>query len=316
MQVCQHFTLEQFMRKKSISSISVWFDNKFKYLAVVPLLTILLLLVAAPVVQLVSTSFSKVGFVSGGLSFTSVGWSNYLEAFSDEVALRSLANTTVLALVSVSVETVIAVILALSVGYVKRGRGNMLFRTVFIFPMLLPPIAIGVMWLMILDFNYGLLNSVLSLFNIAGPAWLANHSLAFPSIIVVDIWHWTSFVFLIVLAGVEMLPHELSESARIDGASERQIVWKILLPLLKPIITVAIITRLIFAFKVYEQIYLLTDGGPGNRTEVISSYIMRVFFNQNRMGYAASLAVLTLLFIAVVIGTLFILQKALIKERS
>jgi len=182
--------------------------------------------------------------------------------------------------------------------------------------MLLPPIAIGVMWLMIYDFNYGVLNAILGFFGIAGPAWLANPNLAFPSIIVVDIWHWTSFVFIIVLAGVETLPHELSESARIDGATEFQIIRKILLPLLKPIILMAAVTRTIFAFKVYEQIHLLTDGGPGNRTEVISSYIMRVYFIENRMGYASALSVLTLVFIALLIFGFSRIQKLITKEQD
>lgn len=289
-------------------------DDLFKYLAMVPLIAILLLLVIAPVGQLIATSFSRVRFVSGGVNFSPVGLENYRNALQDQVAVRALLNTTALAIISVSIETVLAVILAISVGYVRRG--NIFFRTVFIFPMLLPPIAIGVMWLMILDFNYGVLNAVLTFIGISGPAWLAHPRLAFPSIILVDIWHWTSFVFLIVLAGVETLPHELSESARIDGASEWQIIWRIILPLLRPIILVAVITRTIFAFKVFEQIYLLTDGGPGNRTEVVSSYIMRVFFNQNRMGYAAALSVLTLIFITILVSIFFFGQSVLTRERG
>lgn len=290
------------------------FDDLFKYLALLPLIAILVLLVIMPVGQLILTSFSRVRFVSGGIEFSPIGLENYRNALQDQVAFRALINTTALAIISVTIETILAVTLAISVGYVRRG--NAIFRTVFIFPMLLPPIAIGVMWLMILDFNYGVLNGVLSFFGIMGPAWLAHPSLAFPSIVVVDIWHWTSFVFLIVLAGVETLPHELSESARIDGATEGQIIWQIILPLLRPIILVAVITRTIFAFKVYEQIYLLTDGGPGNRTEVVSSYIMRVFFNQNRMGYAAALSVLTLIFITLLIGTVYSLQNAFNRDKE
>jgi multiple sugar transport system permease protein len=291
-----------------------WIDDNFKFIALAPIILVLVILVLMPVGRLFSTSFSEVKFVSGGLLFNPIGFGNYRNAFKDAVAARALLNTTLLAIISVSVEVVIAVVLALSVGYIKRG--NTFFRTIFIFPMLLPPIAIGVMWLMIYDFNYGVLNSVLAFFGMKGPAWLASNTLAFPSIIVVDIWHWTSFVFLIVLAGVETLPHELSESGRIDGATEFQIVRKIQLPILRPIIMTAIVTRTIFAFKVYEQIYLLTDGGPGNRTEVISSYIMRVYFNENRMGYASALSVLTLIFIAVLVFAFNQLQKRVFVEKG
>lgn len=291
-----------------------WIDDNFKYIALAPIILVLVFLVLMPVGRLFSTSFSEVKFVSGGLLFNPVGFENYLHAFNDSVAARALMNTTLLAIISVTIEVLLAVVLALSVGYIKRG--NTFFRTIFIFPMLLPPIAIGVMWLMIYDFNYGVLNSVLAFLGVKGPAWLASNSLAFPSIIVVDIWHWTSFVFLIVLAGVETLPHELSESGRIDGATEFQIVRKIQLPILRPIIMTAIVTRTIFAFKVYEQIYLLTDGGPGNRTEVISSYIMRVYFNENRMGYASALSVLTLIFIAVLVFVFNQLQKRVFVEKG
>lgn len=289
-------------------------DNQFKYIALVPLLVMLALLVITPVSQLIGMSFSKAGFAAGGISFSPIGLENYKTAVRDPVAIRSLWNTAVLAVVGVTFQTIIAVTLALLVGY--AAKGNFFYRTVFIFPMLLPPIAIGVMWLMIYNFNYGVLNQVLSWFGISGPPWLAHPQLAFPAIIVTDIWHWTSFVFLIVLAGVETLPHELSESARIDGAKEKQIVRHILLPLLKPIIIVAVVTRLIFAFKVYERIYLLTDGGPGNRTEVITSYIMRVYFEHNRLGYAASLSVLTLLIIIGVIAVFFIFQRVVTQGRE
>jgi multiple sugar transport system permease protein len=211
----------------------------------------------------------------------------------------ALKNTILLAVISVVVETGIGLLLAIAVG--RAGRGALLFRTILLLPILLPPIAVGVMWLLIYQYNYGLLNVLLLKLGIYGPPWLASKLLAFPAIVVVDIWHWTSFIFMILLAGIESIPTELSEAARIDGASERKIVGTIILPLLRPTLMIAIVLRTIFAFKIFEEIYLLTNGGPGTVTEVISSYVMKVFFEQSRYGYAAALSVATALFIIIFI---------------
>ena len=111
-----------------------------------------------------------------------------------------------------------------------------------------------------------------------------------PSVVLVDLWHWTSFMFLIILAGLESMPQEVNEAARVDGASEFQILRYVTLPLLRPTLITAIMLRTIFAFKVFDEIFLLTSGGPGTATEVISLYIYKVFSGQFRLGYASFLA--------------------------
>jgi multiple sugar transport system permease protein len=244
-------------------------------------------------------SLSELRYVRSGITWSWVGARNYRAIFSDSIAVTALRNTAIFAVITVAVETVFALALALAASRVRMLRR--FYRVVIILPILIPPIAIGVMWLMIVNFNYGVLNQVLALAGIDGPAWLGNVKLAFPTIIVVDIWHWTSFLFLILLAGVESLPGELNEAARIDGASELELIRHITVPLLRPTIGVAVALRTIFAFKVFDEIYLLTNGGPGNTTQVISSYIENVFFAQARMGYAAALSVATALVIAVLL---------------
>jgi multiple sugar transport system permease protein len=290
------------------------FDKNFKYVALLPLLIILLVLVLFPVGRLIVMSFSKVGFESGGLTWDFVGGKNYGTVAEDPTAIISLKNTIILAVVSVAVETFIGLIFALAVRYTKKL--NVFYRSVIFFPVIMPPIAIGVMWLMLYQYDYGLINMLLAKFGVQGPAWLANKNLAFPAIIVVDIWHWTSFLFLILLAGLESIPDELSESAKVDGASELQIIRHIYLPILRPTIIVAVILRTIYAFKVFDEIYLLTSGGPGNRTQVISSYIMDVFFEQSRMGYAASLSLVTLAIVGIIIFLYLIIQSLLTKGSS
>ena len=263
-------------------------------------MVVLLALTVYPIVSLVQMSLSSAGIEGGRIVWEFVGLQNFRTMLSDPTALVSFTNTLKLVVISVVVETALGLALALLVSGTKTL--NLFYRTVAILPLLIPPIAIGAIWFMMLQFNYGFVNTVLFGFGLQGPTWLADPELAFGSVLVVDIWHWTSFQFLILLAGLESLPHELDEAARIDGANRWQLLRHITLPLLRPIILVAVTLRTIFAFKVFEQIYLLTGGGPGNATEVISSYIESVYFEQGRMGYGAALSLVTALAITLFIA--------------
>lgn len=280
-------------------------ERTFRYWSLLPVVVVLLTLTAYPILALVRMSLSEVTFRSGGVLWDWVGLENFQRLFTDVTAGIAFTNTLWLVVISVAVETALGLVLALMVS--RTRTLNLFYRTVAILPLLIPPIAIGAMWFMMLQFNYGFVNTVLLAFGQEGRLWLSQPNLAFGSVVVVDIWHWTSFQFLILLAGVESLPHELNEAAEVDGATRRQVVWHITLPLLRPVIMVAVTLRTIFAFKVFEQIYLLTGGGPGSATEVISSYIESVFFEQGRMGYGAALSLVT----AVAI-TLFIVVYQLV----
>ncbi len=130
------------------------------------------------------------------------------------------------------VESVLGLILAFAVS--RANRMAPFYRAVLLIPLLIPPIAIGTIWRMMYDYNFGVINRVLASVGIAGPTWLADPNLAFPAIWVVDFWHWTSFIFLIMLAGVESLPQDLFEAGRVDGASDFQIYRYIMLPLMRP----------------------------------------------------------------------------------
>ena len=268
-----------------------WIDKNFNLISLAPALLVLATLTVYPILALVRMSLSTSSFEQGSIVWQFVGFDNFRTIANDPTALVSFLNTLKLVVLSVVIETALGLALALSVSRTKTL--NLFYRTVIILPLLIPPIAIGAMWFMMLQYNFGMVNAVLLQFGISGPLWLADPTLAFGSVLVVDIWHWTSFQFLILLAGIEALPHELNEAAKIDGANDRQILRFVTLPLLRPIVIVAVTLRTIFAFKVFEQIYLLTGGGPGNATEVISSYIETVSFEQGRLGYGSALSLVT-----------------------
>jgi multiple sugar transport system permease protein len=274
-------------------------DRAFRVWALLPAVVVLGLLTLYPLVQLVRMSLSSLAYTSMGIGWTWVGISNFKAIFSDLIAKVALRNTVLFALITVTIETVLALTLAIAVSRVRRLAR--LYRVVAILPLLIPPIAIGAMWLMIVNYNYGVLNETLAALGISAPAWLNTGWLAFSTIVVVDIWHWTSFLFLILLAGIESLPLEVYEAARIDGAGEMQLVRYVTVPMLRPTIGTAVILRMILAFKVFDEIYLLTNGGPGNATQVISSYVENVFFAQARMGYAGALALATALLVVVLV---------------
>ncbi len=269
------------------------FDRAFQYWALLPALLVLLALTVFPLLELVGMSFSTVSFGQGQVIWTWSGLDNLRTLLRDHVFFAAIGNTIVFVVVTVVVETVLGFTLALLASEVGRAAG--LARQLLMIPILVPGIAIGTIWSLMYNYETGIFNVVLRFLHLPAQSWTANPHLALPSIMVVDIWHWTSFVFLLMLAGFESLPAEPIEAARVDGASGWQVLRYVVLPLLRPTILVAVLFRTIFAFKVFDEVFLLTGGGPGTASEVISFYIYQVFFPQSRMGYAAFLSVVTIL---------------------
>lgn len=292
-------------------SASQLLDQKFHYLALLPLIVALIVLTAVPAVQLVRMSFSDVELVSGGTTWDFVGLENWRLAFGDRIARIALGNTLLFAVVVVTLQTTIGLTLAYVVSRTKLL--NAFYRTVIIVPMLLPPIAIGAIWRLLYDYNVGPITRTLTGLGLPSPLWLSDPSWALPAVMIVDVWHWTSFMFLILLAGVQSIPTELEEAGSIDGANAWQTFRFIVLPILRPTIVVALMLRTIMSFKTFDVPYLLTGGGPGTATELISLYIGKVYFQQFRLGHGAALALGTALFLSVFI---FLYQRASRQQRT
>ena len=192
-----------------------------------------------------------------------------------------------------------AFFLALLVSRIDRGR--VFFRAVFILPILIPGIVIGAIWKLMLNFDFGLANQTLGLIGIGPFDWLGDASTALLSVIVVDIWHWTPFCFLLFLAGIELLPRDVFEAAKIDGASAWQELRLVTLPLMMPTILVTFAFRLVLAFKVFDEVYLLTSGGPGTSTEVISFTLYQRFFTEDRVGYGAAMSIAVIFLVSLLL---------------
>jgi len=272
-------------------------ERWFPVLLVLPLVALMLILSVYPVLRLIPLSFSSFGFTGDEFEETFVGLDNFRRLFNDRDLPVIIRNTIIFVVVSVAVEFVLALGLAVAVN--RDNRITQFLKALFVLPILVPPIVIGTVWRLMYNPDIGIINEVLRGVGLGGQNWLSDPGTALFAIIAVDVWHWTSFVFLILLAGMQAIPREPLEAGQVDGASSWQLLTTITLPLLRPAMFVAVLFRTVFAFKVFDEVFLLTSGGPGNSTEVLSLYIYRVEFRFTDFGYGALHSLLTIVFVLV-----------------
>jgi multiple sugar transport system permease protein len=276
-----------------------WLDAGFRYWALLPAVLLLILLTVYPALNLLRMSVSQVNFVAGDAVWQFTGLRNLRTMLDDWVFHTAIKNSLVFVVATVVTQMTLGMALALLASKITFGKG--VYRTIMVLPILMPAVAIGSMWKLMYNYDFGILNMILRGLGFQPLAWLGSASSAMPSVIIVDPWHWVPFVFLILLAGLEALPVDVLEASSVDGATGWQKLRYVILPMMWPTFVVALMFRTIFAFKVFDEVFLLTSGGPGTATEVISLYIYKVFFAENRLGYGALLSVITLLIISIFI---------------
>lgn len=225
-----------------------------------------------------------------------VGWDNLVSAFGNPRVWSSLWTTLLFAGVCVSAEMLLGIALALALEHPVRGMA--FFRTLFILPMMIAPIAVGLVWRYLFDAQFGLVNAVLALFGVAAQGWLGDPSLAFAAIVIADIWQWTPFVFIMMIAALAGVDNAVIEASRIDGANWWQMTLLVKLPMVMHVIAITLMMRLIDAFRVLEVIYVLTFGGPGDSTEILALHIYKTAFVGQQLGVAAAASILLLLVVA------------------
>jgi multiple sugar transport system permease protein len=215
-----------------------------------------------------------------------VGFRNYITLWNDPNFHESLGVTLKFAFFVVSIEMILGVGLALLLD--RNIRGMSILRTMFILPMMIAPVVVGLMWRYMYHPTVGTFNRTLESLGIPTVDWLGNHALM--SIIIADIWQWTPFIFILSLAALQSLPSSALEAARIDGATAWQQIWFIKLPLMMPVLIVTCLLRLIDAFKVLEVILVMTEGGPGLSTEILALRISRTATEFRELGVAAAMS--------------------------
>ncbi|MDL2403528.1 carbohydrate ABC transporter permease [Rhizobium mayense] len=274
-------------------------DRLWRFLTIGPAVILFLGLTVLPMINLAVLSFHDIDWAQGLSSWTFTGVKHYVELRSDALFGDSIRNTLIFAMMAVTIQMVIGFALAVLTSSVVHGR--LFYRTVFLLPILVPGIIIGAIWKLMFSFDFGILNTIVAAIGMTPQDWLGDANYALASIIVVDIWHWTPFCFLLLLASLETLPQDVYEAAAIDGASNWQSLRLITIPLMLPAIAVTFVFRLILAFKVFDEVFLLTGGGPGSSTEVVSFTIYRRFFTEDQPGYGSAMSIATFAFIALLI---------------
>ncbi|HEY8284727.1 MAG TPA: sugar ABC transporter permease [Chloroflexota bacterium] len=241
-----------------------------------------------------------------------VGFDNFTRVFHDQGFWQSLEHNVIYAVTTVVGKLLLAVCLAVLLN--RSLRGQTFFRTILFMPVVMSFVVVGLIWNWIYNYNFGLLNTVLGWVGLGGwkQDWLGNTSFALGALIVVDIWKWFGFHMVIYLAGLQSIPNELYESARIDGATSRQSFRHITLPLLMPVTMINLLLATAGAFTVFDLVYVMTDGGPVNATDVAMVHIYTQAFQFNQFGYAAAMSYILLVLISVVS---LVLMRLLRQER-
>ncbi len=221
-----------------------------------------------------------------------VGLANYRDAIADQRFRTAVTHTVLFVIVSVTLELVGGLVLALAMRHATRGRAAL--RVLILLPWAIPTAASALVWRFLFDSQAGLVNEVLVAAHVlhAPQVWLVDPMLAWIPIVAADVWKTTPFVALLLLAGLQNIDQSLYDAARIDGARPWRELVEITLPLLKPAIVVALAFRALDAFRVFDLIYVLTGGGPGTATESVSLYTFSTLLQKLRFGYASALSVI------------------------
>jgi multiple sugar transport system permease protein len=274
------------------------------WLFLAPCVLYLLAFAIYPLFYSLRLSFTNLTAASGTGEW--VGLANYRELLVDGDFWNAAKNSAIMVSVSVAIQIVLGTALALFFNL--QLKGSWIVRGILVLPMLITPIVVGVMWRALLNPDWGLVNWAIAALGFEPPNWLGSVEMAMKTVIIVDVWQWTPFVFIIVFARLQALPQEVFEAARVDGGGPFTTFWLVTLPLLMPAIAFAAIFRAVDAFRSFDLIYGLSYGGPARSTTTLSFYSFQNGFSFQNYGYAAAVAYVML--IILIVGTTLLIRYA------
>jgi len=277
-------------------------QKRFARLTALPGMAVLILLVVGPLVYMFVNSFF-VKTLATPVPPRFAWFENYKSLVADGRFWNAFLNSMVIMLIGIPVQSALALAIALLLN--KKFPGSRIIIALFLIPVMITPVVAGFEWKIILDNRFGPLNYVLGFFGVNPQAWLAQPVLAMASILLMDTWQWTPFVTLVLLAGLASIPKQVYEAASVDGSSAKETLWRVTMPLLRPVFTLVILLRIIFIFKVFDPVQILTGGGPGVATETLSVLTYIIGFKNFNVGMSATIAVVQLIIITI-IAKLFI----------
>lgn len=278
-------------------------DRRLGYALVAPALVCLLAVTAFPLVYNLINSFRNYNLSNGVQAHTFSGFANYAQLFDTPGFVGALVHTVVFTAVSVAIETVAAIGLALMLNKAFWGRG--LMRAAILIAWAVPTVVSATLWKTMFDPRSGFVDYLLGVFHLPGShiTWLAGQWTSWVAIFVADAWKNVPFITIILLAGLQVIPDEVYEAAKIDGASAWQSFRRMTLPLLRPALMVALIFRTLQALLIFDVIYIMTGGGPGTTTETLSYLDWKAFLVDTNFGYGGAISIVLVVMALLIAGT-------------
>jgi len=276
----------------------------FLWVCMGPVLVFLTIVAVAPLTLALVDSFRELSMTSLTKRGAFIGLDNYRDLIgTDSHFYGAILHTAVLMAIAVPLEFVFGLLIALWIN--RQFTGRRLVITIIMIPTMIAPVVVGMIWRFFLMPSFGVMTVYLNDLGLFEETTVFSQSLtAFGALVIIDIWEWTPFIMLIMLAGLSSMPRAPIEAATIDGATRWQILRHVQLPLLRPLIIIAVMLRAIDASKIFDTIYVLTGGGPGDATEVIASFAYRTNFLKWDLGYGAAIC-LVLAFASLVVAAIF-----------
>lgn len=272
-------------------------ENRIAWALLSPTLVVLAIMTIGPAIYLLVISFQSSTLLSGSVKF--VGFMNYKQALTNQSFLSSMGLTIFFVVVVVTLQMLLGLCLAIPLA--KQTKSGNLAAALLLLPFATTPAVAAMMFKELLNPNYGWFNHYLSVVGLpSGIEWLSHTGTAWVALIGLDVWQWTPFVALILMAGLQSLPQEPFEAAALDGANAWRTLRHVTLPMLAPFLAIALVLRTIQAFKTFDAFRVLTGGGPGASTEIINLGIFRIALQSFRVGAASAMAILLLILLLMI----------------
>ena len=279
--------------------LSVVSDRHFKYLMIAPAIFVLLLVGLFPLVYSLVVSFQNITMTEVDDSF--VGLLNYRQLFKDLRLWQALGHTALITAIALPLELILGFLLAQL--FLERLPGRQIFVALLVLPTVLSPIVAGATWRLMFDVRFGPIGQILGV--LAGHPvnilWTVNPSFVYPGIVICEVWQWTPFMFLLLLAALSNVDQSQLEAAELDGASYWRVLRQIIIPAIRPVVAIAVLIRGLDLFRIFDIIWALTEGGPGSMTETISLYTYVIGFVQFDTSYTAAVAFLVVAVLLVIV---------------
>jgi len=270
---------------------------------ILPALVVMIALMVVPLFFSVYVTLFNVNLLENGGAFVFAGLGNYKTFLTDPRVHNALGVTALFLLGALASETVLGLVISMFLD--RKFHFKAAYRALLIIPMFMTPVVSGLIWRTFYDPTNGIANWVLGLIHLGPVDWLGSVRYALLSLILVDLWQWTPFMVLLIMASLDSIPEDLYEAALVEGANEAQTVLHIKLPLIVPTVLIAIIMRAIDALKAFDIIYVMTKGGPGVVTETINMYAYTVGFRYFRIGYATTISFIFTVLVTILLDKLF-----------